>query len=475
MGRINEEKGEAMKKHIVIIGGGPAGYVAAIRASKLGAKVSLIEEGELGGTCLNRGCIPTKALCKNAEVINTIKDSEEFGITVEGYTVDIHKIQDRKNKVVEKLVGGIIQLLKNNGVEVIKGVGTFIDKNNIKVQLKDGGTMDLSCDNVIIATGSKPSIPPIKGIDEKGVMTSEEILNLNYIPKSLLIIGGGVIGMEFASIFNSLGTKVTVVEFLNDILDSLDRDIKKRLTVLLKKQGIDIHTSSKVVGITKGEKGLLINIEGKKGELFIEAEKVLLSVGRKPYFEGLNLQNIGVEYDKKGIKVDENYSTNIENIYAVGDAIGGVMLAHAASYEGEKAVYHIMGIKEEEEKITVPSCIFVSPEVATAGITEEQAKDMALDYRENKFMFGANGKALAMGETDGFIKIITEGEDNNIIGVHIMGPHASDLIEEGVLAINKKMNVSDIKNTIHPHPTLTEAFFEAVLGITGEAIHSVKR
>ncbi|MFL0248576.1 dihydrolipoyl dehydrogenase [Candidatus Clostridium stratigraminis] len=458
-----------MEKDIVVIGGGPGGYVAAIRAAQLGAKVCLIEMDKLGGTCLNRGCIPTKALYRNAELLNTLKHIDEFGINVEALTVDVSKIHLRKQGVIDQLVGGVDQLLKANDVLVLNGKAEFKDKNTIKVNLKDNSTEEITAKNIIIATGSAPSIPPIEGADSEGIYTSENILNFESIPKTLAIIGGGVIGMEIACIFNSLGTKVNVLEFLPNIIAQVDGDITKRLTVSLKKKGIEINTGTKVNKIERQENGYVIFGEGKKGEIKVEAEKLLISAGRSPMTQGLKLEAVGVDFDRKGIKVDSNYETSVKGIYAIGDVNGKVMLAHAASHQGMFAAEKILGVSEEVPSDIVPGCIFVFPEIATVGITEEEAKTRGLTYKTSKFMFGANGKALALGEGEGFVKVIAS--EDKIIGVHIMGPHASDIIHEGTLAIANNISLKEIKNTVHAHPTLSEAFLEAAMGINGEAIH----
>jgi dihydrolipoamide dehydrogenase len=457
---------------VVIIGGGPGGYEAAIRGAQLGLKVCLVEKDTLGGTCLNRGCIPTKALYRNAEILNTLKNINEFGISVEGYSINVPEIQARKQNIVDQLAGGIKQLLKANKVEVLTGAGSIKDNNTVTVAFEDGKTSDLSTKNIIIATGSRPIVPPIPGANASGVYTSDEILNFNELPKSLAIIGGGVIGMEFAGIFNSMGSKVTVIEFLPNILAQVDSDFIKRLGVSLKKKGIDIHTSTKVTKIEKTADGFNVFAEGKKGEIQVPAERVLISTGRMPVTEGLNLEAAGVDFDRKGIKIDNNFKTTAKNVYAIGDVNGKMMLAHVASHQGIKVIEEIAGISNYETTQPVPSCVFIFPEIATVGITEDEAKNTGMEYKVSKFMFGANGKALALGESEGMVKVLCDN-NNTIIGVHIMGPHASDLIHEGTLAVTKKLNVDDIARTIHAHPTLSETFSEAVLGLKGEAIHMI--
>jgi len=461
-----------MEKDIVIIGGGPGGYVAAIRAAQLGAKVCIIEKGELGGTCLNRGCIPTKVLYRNAEILNTLKNIRQFGIKVDSYSVSVEEIQSRKDSIVNKLVSGVERLLKGNNVDIILGTASLIDTNTVSVLLKNGNLRDITTKNIIIATGSIPLIPNIPGILLPGVFTSESILDFKEVPNKLTIIGGGVIGMEFASIFEALGSKITVIEFLPNILSQVDTDLTKRLSGSLKRNGMDINTCAKVISIEKYNEELIITTVGKKGETKVTADKILVSVGRTPVVEGLDVKKLGILMNRDAIVVDENYETNIPHIYAIGDVNGKSMLAHVASNQGKKVAQRIMGCISSYCNEIIPSCIFVFPEIACAGITENQAKEKGIEYKTSKFLFGANGKALALGEVEGVVKVIASLE-NIILGVHIMGPHASDLIHEGVIAINNNMKVDNIISIIHAHPTLSEAFEEAVLGLKGEAIYTV--
>lgn len=464
-----------MEKKIIIMGGGPGGYVAAIRAAQLGAKVTLIEKEALGGTCLNKGCIPTKALYRNAELVNNLKASEDFGILVDNFTLEVNKIQERKNGIVHQLVSGVEQLMKANNIEVRKGHGVLYsceeNAKKVKITLDDGREEIVEGDNIIIATGSHTFIPPIQGVNNEGIITSDDIINFKEIPKSLVIIGGGVIGMEFGAIFSSFGTKVTIVEALPSILNMVDGEIVKRLNPMLRKKDIEVHTGAMVKSIEKHEDKLLVNVEGKKGEFTLEGEKVLIATGRKPNTQGLNLEEVNIEYDKKGIKTEDNYETSVKGIYAIGDVNGKWMLAHAASHQGVEVAERIMGIDNQGSTL-IPNCIFIFPEIASLGATEEQLKSEGINYKTSKFLFGANGKALALGEGEGLIKVISD-EDNKIIGVHILGPHASDLIHEGVVIMNKELKVEDIKHMVHAHPTLSEVFYEAVLALNNEAIHAV--
>lgn len=463
-----------MEKDLLIIGGGPGGYEAAIRAAQLGANVVLVEEDKLGGTCLNKGCIPTKALYKNAEVVNSLKGMDEFGVTLDGYNLDMTKVQSRKNEVVNKLVSGIDQLLKGNNVEVIKGKASFKSNKVIEV-VTESGKRELTAKNIIIATGSSTSSVPVPGIELPGVITSDEILNLQEIPKSLAILGGGVVGVEFGGIFASLGTQVTIIEFLPKILYRLDDELSKKLTVYLKKQGIKIITGSALKEVKASDEGLKLITGNEKGTQEITCDYLLSAAGRKPNVEGLCLELTDIEYDKKGIKVDSNYKTTVDGIYAIGDVIGGIMLAHVASEEGKVCVENIYGHSSKVNYNAIPSCVFTFPEAASVGMTEDEAKESNVEYITGKSMFGANGKALTMGEGEGFVKVLAEKTSHRIIGVHLMGPHASDIVHDGSLAIQNEMTVEDIKESVFAHPTLSEVFYEAVCGCIGEAIHSMPK
>lgn len=459
-----------MKKNILIIGGGPAGYVGAIRGAQLGAKVTLIEKDAVGGTCLNRGCIPTKALFKNAEILHTLKKIDDFGITIDQYSIDFKKIMARKDEVVDKLVSGVEKLLKDYSIKVIKGEASFVDSKTITVKTAEGEQI-LTSDAIIIATGSVPSKPQVPGYDLDRVITSDELLEMTTLPKSLAIAGSGVIGIEFASIFNALGTDVTVIS--STLLKRVDGEIQKRLPSILKRQGLSILKNSRVKSIeSEGDILKIIATDKKKGtEHHVQAEYLLMATGRHANFDTLKLDQAGVKFQPNGISVDESFRTNIDHIYAVGDVIGGMMLAHVASREAIDAVEAIMGKKPDTNYQVVPDCVFIHPEVSSVGMTEEIAKEKGYDYKTSKFLFAANGKSLSMGNTDGFIKVIAEANTNKILGVHIMGPHASDLIHEATLAINHAMNVHDIAKTIHAHPTLAEAFAESTEGIIDMAVH----
>jgi len=458
---------------IIIIGGGPGGYEAAIRAGQLGAKIALIEKDHLGGTCLNRGCIPTKALYRNAEIMNTLKDADHFGIEISDYKLNIDKVHDRKENIISDLRKGIHQLMGAHGVEVIEGFGKLTAKNQVTVTLNDGTEVQLETKNIIIATGSRPKNVPVPGGDLQGLMTSRDILNMRKVPKSLVVVGGGVVGLEFAGIFNAFGTDVTVLSRSPHILKMIDTDITKRLTSSLKKKGMKILTSTAAANFEKTESGYRVTANTPKGEVVVEAEEVLLSGGRGPVTDGIGLDEVGVEYDRTGVTVNEHYETNVHSIFAIGDVTGQWMLAHAASHNGIAVVERIMDFESNINQNLVPNCIFIFPEIASVGLTEMEAKAKDLTINVSKFMFAANGKALALGKAEGYVKVIEH--EGKLAGVHIMGPHASDLIHEGTLAINKGLTVRDIAETIHAHPTLSEAFVEATLGLHNEAIHMVPK
>lgn len=465
--------GVVLTKKIAIIGAGPGGYVAAIRGAQLGAEIYLVEDDKVGGTCLNRGCIPTKTYFKNAEVMNTLKRSEEFGVTVDNYSIDGKALQDRKNKVVGQLVGGIEQLISSyDNIEFLAGRATIIDKNKIKVNLQDGETREIEVDNIIIATGSEPTMTETKGIDLEGVITSDDILELEEIPESMVVIGGGVIGLEFASIYQELGTQVTLLA--SRVLKNIDMEIARRLPMMFKKQGMEVYREIRAKEILKEGDKLKVVAEYKDKDETVEivAEKVLVASGRGPVVKGLNLDEIGIEYSNKGIKVDSEFKTTIDNIYAIGDVNDlGIQLAHVASAQGTYVVETIMGLESEKVLDVYPNSVFTFPEVSFVGMTEEDLKNSDIEYKESKFMFAANGKALTLGEGEGFVKVYAREDDNTILGVMIMGPHANDLIHEGTLAIANNMKVEDISKTIHGHPTLSESFMEAVDGLDNKAIH----
>ena len=465
---------------IVIIGGGPGGYVAAIRAAQLGAKVALVEMDRVGGTCLNRGCIPTKALVRSVEVLQLVDQAPAFGVIVEEPAFDFARIMARKNEIVARLVGGVEELLKTYKVEVVSGTATIPKPGMVLVKPASdapsptSNLQPLTSKTIVIATGSVPARPPIAGLDAPGVLTSDDILELEEVPDSLAVIGGGVIGLEFASIFHALGTRVTVLEMLPTLLPTVDGELARRYKSHLQQEGVEVHLRARVEEIRPKGDRLAIRVADSGQE--VEAEKVLVATGRVPYTEGLGLDELGVKRERGAIVVNESMATNVPGIYAIGDVTGGVMLAHVASRQGEVAVENILGHPVAMDYRAVPNCVFTLPEIAGLGLTEEQAKAEGLDYEVARFPFSASGRALTIGETTGLVKLICERESGKVLGMHIMGPQASDLIAEGTLAIQMGATARDIAQTIHAHPTLPEAIMEAAKAAAfGQAIHYRKR
>ena len=459
---------------IAIIGGGPGGYTAAIRAAQLNAEVTLIEKERVGGTCLNKGCIPTKVLLHTSGVYQAAKNFESIGIKVTGTKLDWGEVQRRKTEVVNKQVKGVENLLINNNVKKINGEGSFINKNQIKVKESDGSQTIVDFDYGIIATGSKPVVIPIPGIDLPGVITSDEALNLKEIPRSMVIIGGGVIGSEFAEVFSAVGCKVTIIEMLPNIVANMDRDIVSTLVFKFENSGVEIYTDTKVVSISRTEEGLAVNTESAGKSRTFSAEKVLLAIGRKPVTDNLKLENAGVLTNKGTVAVNKNMQTNVSNIYAIGDARGGVMLAHAASSEGIAAVESIMGMKPNIDFNTIPYCVYTKPELAGVGLTEDQARDKGYDVKVGLFPMSINGKAMIEDEQQGLVKYITDNATGEVLGLHISGPGATELIVEGVLAVRLEATIEEITSTIHAHPTVAEALHEAAHAVHNKAIHLPK-
>ena len=465
----------AIECDIAVIGAGPGGYVAAIRATQLGAKAVLIEKEHLGGTCLNIGCIPSKALLESAARMDSLRDMAQYGIDVAGYTANWTQVQARKDKVVKQLVGGVGQLVRGNGITLVEGAGSFVDPHRILVQKSDGTTEEVTAKNVIIATGSVETRPPIPGMDTAGVLTSKEALSLPAVPKSVAIVGGGYIGVEFATVFRAFGAKVTVVEMLPNLIPLGDPELGRALGTSFQKQGIVVKTSTRVNKISQTADGYALAVTTEAGEETIEAEKILVAVGRTPYLEGLGLEKIGVEMDRRAIKVDSRLRTNVPGVFAIGDTNGKYPLAHVASAEGEVAVEVALGHDTEMDYRAVPECIFCSPQVAAVGMTEEKAKAAGYDVRVGRFPFAAVSKAVAIGHTEGFIKVVSEAKYGQVLGVHMIGPEVTDLLAEAVIAINLETTVEDFDKTIHAHPTLPEGLREAALDVEGRAIHIMKR
>lgn len=440
-------------KDLVIIGAGPGGFDTALHARELGLDVTLIEKHKVGGTCLNYGCIPTKALYHNAKHIKDMKSLNVFGINVESFSVDNDVIKDRKEAIVENQIKNIHTSLKKLGVELIDGIGEIVSPTLVRVN-----EQEIETKNIIIATGSVPSKISFEGDDFDIIHTSRDILSLEEWPKEMVVVGAGVIGCEMAGIFNQFGTNVTVVEYMDEILPPLDKDIKKRARNLFKRQGLSIYTKSAFKKVIKEEDGYKAIIEQKGKEIKLPTDYILLSTGRKPNFGGLDLNQLGIEHTTKGIIVNQNKQTSISNIYAIGDVNGELMLAHKATYDGIKALHHIIGESSDIHFDEVPSVVFTFPEIATVGKIEAE---MTGEYRTNKYLFKTNAKAECLNETEGFVKLIVSEEDI-LVGAHIIGAHASDLIHEATTLIYNKMNINDMKQIIHAHPTISEALSECI-------------
>ena len=468
---------------IIIIGAGPGGYETALLAAKRGVEVVLVEAGHVGGTCLNEGCIPTKAFCKNAEVLDSLREAEVFGVTGLTYGFDFKAVATRKNAVVEQLRGGVEGLLGHKLITLVRGKASFKDAHTVTVtpamssttpaMSSEVETSEYTADYIIIATGSVSASLPIPGADLPGILTSREILDLEEVPQRLCVIGGGVIGLEFASVFCSFGSEVTVLEYFKEILPRFDSDLSKRLKQSLGKRGIEISTQTQVTSIEECDGKYKVSFSRKGKEESIEADKVLMAVGRKANVDSLNLADVGIEFTPRGIVVDDKtMQTNIPHIYAVGDINGKMMLAHAATFQGIVALDHIMGVENGIDLSVMPAAVFTSPEAASVGMTEEDCKAAGVPVKCLKSFFRANGKAVTMGETDGFCKVIvaaepkdggeTPYEPGRILGCHLYGPHASDIVQEACALITQKATLSQFENIIHTHPTLTEVLQSAV-------------
>jgi dihydrolipoamide dehydrogenase len=466
---------------IIIIGAGPGGYETALVAAKRGVEVVLIEAGPVGGTCLNEGCIPTKAFCKNAEVLDGLREAEAFGVTGLSYGFDFNAVAARKNAVVEQLRGGVEGLLAHKNITLVRGKASFKDAHTVTVipgfssvipSDAEESPQEYTADYIIISTGSVSASLPIPGADLPGILTSREILDIEEVPQRLCVIGGGVIGLEFASIFRSFGSEVTVVEYCKDILPRFDTDLAKRLKQSLGKRGIEINTQAQVTSITENSGEYTVTFTRKGKEETVVADKVLMAVGRKANVASLNLADAGIEFTPRGIVVNDVMQTNVPHIYAVGDINGKMMLAHAATFQGLVALDHIMGVENEIDLSVMPAAVFTSPEAASVGKTEDECKEAGIPVKCLKSFFRANGKAVTMGETDGFCKIVVaaepkEGaespyEPGRVLGCHLYGPHASDIVQEACAMITRKATLKEFQDVIHTHPTLTEVLQSAL-------------
>lgn len=461
---------------VVVIGSGPGGYVAAIRCAQLGMKTAIIEKyPTLGGTCLNVGCIPSKALLDSSEhYYNTIHAFPTHGIEVKDVKINLSQMIKRKNDVVKQTCDGVAFLMKKNKIEVLQGHGSFISANTIEITKEDGTKEQIQTGKTIIATGSKPAVPGFIKTDKKRVITSTEALNLSEIPKHMIVIGGGVIGLELGSVYARLGSKISVIEFTDAIIGTMDRTLSKELEKVLKKLGFDFFLNHKVTAVESDGKKVKITAENKKGEAVnFEGDYCLVSVGRKPYTENLGLEKAGVKLDDRGrIEVNEHLETNVKGIYAIGDVVKGAMLAHKAEEEGTFVAELIAGQKPHINYLTIPGVVYTWPEVASVGYTEEQLKAEGKKYKVGSFPFKASGRARASMDTDGLVKVLADEKTDEILGVHMIGPRAADMIAEAVVAMEYRASAEDIARICHPHPTFTEALKEAALDATEKrAIH----
>ena len=443
---------------IIVIGAGPGGYETALLAAERGKKVLLVNGGRLGGTCLNAGCIPTKCMVRDAAIVSMMKDPEEFGVANVSFDVDFSRVVERRNKVVSTLREGIDALLKRAKVTVVEGFASFVDASSIRVNEEVYTASD-----IIIATGSESKSIPVPGADEKWVLDSTDILAIDYIPKSLTIVGGGVIGLEFASVFNAFGSDVTVVEFLKNIAPTFDSDISKRLKQSLSKRGVKVLTGAAVKRIEKNEEGQIVtwfDLKGKEDSVI--SSDILMAVGRRPNVDGLNLEAAGVEFSPRGIPVDDMMRTNVPHIYAIGDVNARMMLAHVASYQGKRALNAIDGVSDDIRFDVIPAALFTDPECGMVGLTEDAAKEKGINIKVGKSFYRANGKALAGGESDGICKLIFEAESDRLVGAHIMGAEAAILAQQCADFITLGATRQAISDTIFGHPTLSEVVLAAV-------------
>lgn len=448
-----------MTYNLIVIGAGPGGYEAALEASEKGMKVALVEKDKLGGTCLNRGCVPTKTLMHTADIARELKDASKFGVNVSEYSVDAAKMQERKNEVLDTLRSGIAALMKKGKIDVYEGLGVIEGSGRVRV-----GDEILETENILIATGSKTFVPPIEGVDIPGVVTSDELLDkADGIYEHLVIVGGGVIGMEFASLYAALGTKVTIIEALERVLAPLDKEISQNVKMIGKKRGMDIHAKARVEKFAKGEDGKLITYYSEKDELqSVESDGVLVCIGRRANTDGLFADGVAVEMDRDKIVVNDKYQTSLPGVYAIGDVIGGIQLAHVATAEGRNAVAVMNGEEPSIRMDTVPSCVYTNPEIATVGITADEAKAAGLDVVTKKYIMSANGKSVLSDQERGFIKVVADAESKKLLGAQMMCARATDMIGELAVAVGNGLTLDDVANIIHPHPTFVEGINEAV-------------
>ena len=455
-------------KRIIVIGAGPGGYVAAVHAAHLGASVTLIEKKAIGGTCLNVGCIPTKVLLHTAELLNELKsEAKRIGVLADNPRLDWNALMKRKTLTVSRLSKGTLDLVKGNGVEYVEGHAVLKGPRSVEVNGKV-----YEADAILIATGSVPDVPDIPGYDLEGVITSDDALSLPAPPESMVVSGGGIIGMEFAAAYASFGTRVTVVVTSPEILRNLDTDIALILRKNLEKKGVSFHTGTSITRVTRSGEGLKLELTSPSGPMELEAEKLLVAKGRKPYTEGLGIEALGIEMKRGRIVTDRHMETNVKGVYAIGDCVNDYMLAHVASREGEVAVENIMGQPVEMDYTTTPGAIYTSPEIATVGLMEKEAAQKGLKVKVGRFPLMMNGKSMITGDTSGVMKVIADEETKKILGVQMVGGPATDMIAEGALALHFGATPEDILHTIHAHPTVSESMLEAAANVFGRGIHT---
>lgn len=467
---------------LVVLGGGPGGYVAAIRAAQLGMKVAIVEKEKLGGTCLHRGCIPSKALLRSAEVFATLKESDKYGIVAENVGVQFEKVQARKQSIIESQLKGLTYLMNKGQIEVFSGLGRVMGPSifspqagAVRIEKTNGDQEIIVPKFLLLATGSRPHMLPGLTVDGEYVLTSDEALELAELPKSMLIVGGGVIGIEWASLLSDFGVEVTVIEAASRILPLEDEEISKEMQRLLKKRKVKLVTGAKLItdSVTKAEGQITVSAELAGGTQSFTADKLLVSVGRVANVDNIGLEATEIKVERGVIVVNDKYQTAESHIYAIGDCIGGLQLAHVASHEGIAAVEHMAGLSTHRLDATkVPKCTYSRPEVASVGLTEAEATEQGFEVKAGKFSFKAIGKALVYGETDGFVKIVVDAKTNDLLGVHMIGPHVTEMIAEANLARVLDATPWEIAQTIHPHPTLSEAIAEAALAVQGKSIHA---
>ena len=458
---------------VAVLGGGPAGYVAALRAAQLGARVVLIERERVGGTCLNIGCIPTKALTTSTELLLRARRGHEFGLAISTAEPDLPALMEYKQGAVDALVGGVEHLLRRAGVTLLRGTGNLAAPTTLEVRPESGDAISVSASRVILAPGSITARPPIPGLDLPGVITSTEALDISDVPARLVVVGGGVIGLEFACIYEALGSRVTVLEMMPTLLPGgTDEALAQRLALLLRRRGMSIVTGVQVAEIVPSRSGLAATYRDAKGALFtIEGDHILAAMGRWPNTDGFGLAEVGVKMNGRAIAVDEHLATSVPNVWAVGDAVGGMMLAHKAMVDGRVAAENACGGSRTVDYRSVPNVIFTRPEVASVGLTETQARQQEADVKVAQFPFSANPRARLLGDMDGLVKLVCEAESGVVLGVHLIGPHATDLIAEGALAVQLGATADDLAWTTHAHPTLSEAMLEAALGFRDATLH----